>query len=61
MSGWFVTEPEEWAVDAPFGGLDPRDCMDEGEIHDMDDDFGIVPFHRIHVDEWAEETEEEDE
>lgn len=48
-------------VDAAEYGMEPSDFLDEGEIHDMDDDFGIIPFHRVHVDEWAEETEEEDE
>lgn len=57
MSGWFVTEPEDWCEDE----LDPRDFLDEGEIHDMDEDMGILPFHRVHLDEWAEESEEEEE
>lgn len=50
-----MTEQDE--VYGPYEGIDPRDFLDEGEIHDDDD---IIPFHRIHVDEWAEETEEEE-
>lgn len=44
-------------VDAAEYGMEPSDFMDDGEMRDDD----VVPFHRIHVDEWAEETEEEDE